>query len=431
MIKDILSPLQQETFELIDKTNQNILILGQAGTGKSTFIKHLKTYSAKNIICISPTAISAINIEGQTIHSFFRIPPNDFVPLDILKLKTKTKSILQKSDLLIIDEISMVSPDILDAIDFLCKKALKSNIAFGGIQVVLVGDMFQLPPVITKKAAEYFKEKYGFENSYFFDTPAYSNANFKLVNFDTVYRQNDTVLLSNLQKLRNNDISSIDFFNKCKIIDNDKLSNAVLITPFKSVAENINIKKLESINSPLITYNGEIEGNFDEKTLPAPLKLDLKIGALVIFVKNSNDWVNGSMGKIEKMESNLIKVKLLSGKIVFVKKEKWKKIEYETDENDKLQEKEVGTYHQFPLMLGYAMTIHKSQGKTLDSVIINISNGAFAHGQLYVALSRTKKSEDIHIEKQISKNDLIFDKRVLDFIENGAKPTNKKLNLFD
>lgn len=431
MIKDILSNLQADTFEKIENSNINILILGQAGTGKSTFIKHLKLYSKKNIISVSPTAISAINIEGQTIHSFFRIPPNDFVPLDILKLKTKTKSILQKSDLLIIDEISMVSPDILDAIDFLCKRALKSNLPFGGIQTILVGDMFQLPPVITKKAGEYFKEKYGFENSYFFDSSAYEKANFRLINFDTVYRQNDSILLLNLQKLRNNDISSIDFFNKCKIKDYDKLSNAVVITPFKSVAESINIKKLDSINSPVITYNGEIEGDFNEKTLPAPLKLDLKLGALVIFVKNSNDWVNGSMGRIENMERNLIKVKLLSGKTVLVKKEKWKKIEYETDEDGKLQEKEVGTYYQFPLMLGYAMTIHKSQGKTLDSVIIDISNGAFAHGQLYVALSRTKKSEDIHIEKDISKNDLIFDKRVLEFVESGGKITNKELSLFD
>jgi ATP-dependent exoDNAse (exonuclease V) alpha subunit len=420
-IKPILNQSQITAFNTIEHTNSNVLILGPAGTGKSTFINFLKAASKKRIICACPTAVSALNVGGQTIHSLFQIQPRDFILPEFLKLKAKPRNILNAADILIIDEISMVAPDLLDAIDILARQARRNNAPFGGIQVVGIGDVFQLPPVITRDAMGFYSNEYGQPNSYFFDSHVYGRANFVKFDFDLVYRQNDTELLNNLIKLRNNQSDALDFFNNCKISDEEKRSNAVVITPFRAVADRINQSRLAQIPETEITYNGIISGNFSEKETPAPLELKLKIGALVVFVKNSDKWHNGAMGIIKDLSTREINVQLLSGtrETVSVKPDKWSKIEYSRDENDKLIEKEIGSYKQFPLMLGYAMTIHKAQGKTLDAVVLDISRGAFAHGQVYVALSRTRNKNDMHIATPLRMRDVIFDNRVLEFIEKS------------
>lgn len=420
-IKPILNQSQITAFNTIEHTNANVLILGPAGTGKSTFINFLKAASKKRIICACPTAVSALNVGGQTIHSLFQIQPRDFILPEFLKLKAKPRNILNATDVLIIDEISMVAPDLLDAIDILARQARRNNAPFGGIQVVGIGDVFQLPPVITRDAMVFYSNEYGYSNSYFFDSHVYGRANFVKFDFDTVYRQNDIELLNNLIKLRNNQSDALDFFNNCKISDEEKRSNAVVITPFRAVADRINQSRLAQIPETEITYNGIISGNFSEKETPAPLELKLKVGALVVFVKNSDKWHNGAMGIIKDLSTREINVQLLSGtrETVSVKPDKWSKIEYSRDENDKLIEKEIGSYKQFPLMLGYAMTIHKAQGKTLDAVVLDISRGAFAHGQVYVALSRTRNKNDMHIATPLRMRDVIFDNRVLEFIEKS------------
>lgn len=420
-IKPILNQSQITAFNTIEHTNANVLILGPAGTGKSTFINFLKAASKKRIICACPTAVSALNVGGQTIHSLFQIQPRDFILPEFLKLKAKPRNILNATDVLIIDEISMVAPDLLDAIDILARQARRNNAPFGGIQVVGIGDVFQLPPVITRDAMVFYSNEYGYSNSYFFDSHVYGRANFVKFDFDTVYRQNDIELLNNLIKLRNNQSDALDFFNNCKISDEEKRSNAVVITPFRAVADRINQSRLAQIPETEITYNGIISGNFSEKETPAPMELKLKIGALVVFVKNSDKWHNGAMGIIKDLSAREINVQLLSGtrETVSVKPDKWSKIEYSRDENDKLIEKEIGSYKQFPLMLGYAMTIHKAQGKTLDAVVLDISRGAFAHGQVYVALSRTRNKNDMHIATPLRMRDVIFDNRVLEFIEKS------------
>ena len=406
-------------FNTIEHSHSNILILGQAGTGKSTFVQYLKSASAKRVVCACPTAVSALNIGGQTIHSLFQIQPRDFIMPELLKLRSKPRNILNATDILVIDEISMVAPDLLDAMDILARAARRNNEPFGGIQVVAIGDMFQLPPVITKDSEQYYKDAYEYENAYFFDSNVYKRANFIKYDFDMVYRQHDDDLLKNLVRLRHNDIGVLDFFNNCRIQNTDDFKNAVIITPFRAVAERINTDKLAQINAPEITYNGEISGKFNENDVPVPIELKLKQGALVMFVKNADKWHNGSMGIIEQLNANEIIVQLLDDKkhdVVVVKPEKWGKLEYSRDENDKIVEKEIGSYKQFPIVLGYAMTIHKSQGKTLNKVILDISRGAFAHGQTYVALSRTRSANDMHIVKPLTSRDIIFDKRILDFV---------------
>ena len=416
----ILNENQMAAFNTIERTNSNILILGQAGTGKSTFVQYLKSASAKRIVCACPTAVSALNIGGQTIHSLFQIQPRDFIMPELLKLKAKPRNILNATDVLVIDEISMVAPDLLDAIDILARAARHNNEPFGGIQVVAIGDMFQLPPVITRDAEQYYEQAYEHKNAYFFDSNVYKRADFIRYDFNQVYRQSDDDLLKNLMRLRDNDANAIQFFNQCHIDDEACRKNAVIITPFRAVAERINAEKLHQINAPEISYFGVLDGKFNETDVPAPMELKLKQGALVMFVKNGDKWHNGSVGIIEQLNAREIIVQLLDddkNDVVVVKPEKWQKIEYSRDENDRIVENEIGSYKQFPLMLGYAMTIHKSQGKTLSKVIIDISRGAFAHGQTYVALSRTRTANDMHIVKPLTTRDVIFDKRILDFIK--------------
>ena len=418
-IVPILNEVQVSAFNAIERTNSNILILGQAGTGKSTFVNYLKSASAKRIVCACPTAVSALNIGGQTIHSLFQIQPRDFIMPELLKLKAKPRNILNATDVLIIDEISMVAPDLLDAIDILARMARRNNAPFGGIQVVAIGDLFQLPPVITRDAMGYYESSYEHPNAYFFDSNVYKRANFIKYSFDMVYRQSDGALLENLTRLRNREIGALDFFNQCRIDDSERRANAVLITPFRETAERINASRLAQINAPEITYTGTLSGTFQERDVPAPLNLTLKVGALVVFVKNGDKWHNGSMGIVRAMSSRDITVQLLSDtrEVVTVKPEKWEKIEYSRDENDRIIENEVGGYKQFPLNLGYAMTIHKAQGKTLDAVVVDMSRGAFTHGQTYVALSRTRGAADIHIASPLRPRDVIFDNRVLEFVD--------------
>ncbi len=417
-IAPILNDVQMSAFNTIEKTHSNLLIMGQAGTGKSTFVNYLKSASRKRIICACPTAVSALNIGGQTIHSLFQIQPRDFIMPEFLKLRAKPRNILTAADVLIIDEISMVAPDLLDAMDILARQARRDNAPFGGLQVVAIGDLFQLPPVITRDAAEYYRQNYEHDNAYFFDSNVYHRANFVPYNFDMVYRQSDMELLENLTRLRHNDVSALEFFNACRIDDAARRENAVLITPFRAVAERINTDRLNQINAPDVIYNGELSGNFAERDTPAPMQLRLRIGALVVFVRNGDKWHNGSMGIVRDMSAREITVQLLnkSRDIVSVRPEKWQKIEYTRDENERLVEKETGAFRQFPLTLGYAMTIHRAQGKTLDAVVIDMARGAFTHGQTYVALSRTRGASDMHVASPLRARDVIFDGRVLDFV---------------
>ncbi len=419
VLPQILSDAQMSAFNCIEHTNSNLLILGPAGTGKSTFVNYLKSASKKRIICACPTAVSALNVGGQTIHSLFQIQPRDFIMPELLKLKAKPRNILNATDVLIIDEISMVAPDLLDAIDILARSARHNNAPFGGIQVVAIGDLFQLPPVITRDAMEYYRAAYEHDNAYFFDSNVYRRADFLRYSFDLIYRQSDVALLENLRRLRDNDLTALEFFNNCKIDDGVRRENAVIITPFRAVAERINASRLAQINAPEITYTGELNGNFSERDVPAPMNLTLKVGALVVFVKNGDKWHNGSMGIVRNMSAREITVELLNHThdVVSVRPETWQKIEYSRDENDRIQENEVGSFKQFPLNLGYAMTIHKAQGKTLDAVIVDISRGAFAHGQTYVALSRTRSASDMHIATPLRARDVIFDNRVLEFVD--------------
>ena len=439
LAKQTLSEEQQKAFDLIQNTKRNVFIQGSAGSGKSTFIMYMKEHLTKSMIVCSPTAIAAINVGGQTLHSFFKLPVSDFIDEEMLYKTDRRKiaEILLKTEVLVIDEISMVRPDILDAIDMICKRLRKNKAkAFGGLQVLLIGDLYQLPSIVKNQAQQLFLNEYGTSDPFFFDSYVYHEANFEKIEFTHIYRQTDDNLLENLTKLRKNEDlpNVIKYFNNCKINDKDMLDTAITITPYRNVADEINRSKLKALSGELKRYKANYNGSFvKSKNFPVQEYLELKPGALVIFCKNHQpEWINGSSGIVISMCDDFITVKLLSnGKTVFVEREEWENKEYEIIEEKvwdeelkantvikKTKEKITGTFRQFPLQLGWACTIHRAQGKTLDKVKIDIGRGAFAHGQLYVALSRTKSYKDMHIIRPLHIRDSIINDRILKFISN-------------
>lgn len=430
MLSDEQKLAINEVFE-----GSNLFIQGQAGTGKSTFIKYLQDHSTKNIVLCSPTAVAAINIGGTTLHSFFKLPIADFIDnASINRIDRRSIiKVVEKIDILIIDEISMVRPDILDAISTICKRIRCDKAPFGGIQTILIGDLYQLPPIIKKDTIDQFFKEYGTTEPYFFDSKSYKSGKFKKFEFTQCFRQNDKELLDNLLKIRKRtDLSTaIDYFNNCKIKDKEILDNAVMITPYKNIAEMVNLEKLAKLKGKVKKYTAHLSGTFEhasnESSYPAQKELTLKEGALVMFNKNDKNkmWINGSLGIVKKLKTNSIIVTLLSGTELEVTREQWETKEYklkaELLENGiidyQLKEKVTGVFKQFPLQLGYACTIHKAQGKTLDKVSIDLDRGAFAHGQLYVALSRTRNKEDINIVNNISYRDVIFKERIVEYLK--------------
>lgn len=413
---------QHTLFQKIENTNDHYFIQGQAGTGKSTFIRYLQEHTHKKIRLLCPTAIAALHIGGVTIHSFFQLPLRDFLVSDQLDLKKKTINLLKKTDLIVIDEISMVRPDILDAMDFLLKKARGNFAPFGGVQMLFVGDLCQLPPVIKYQTSVAFRQKYGFENAYCFDAFAFKNTPIHYHEFKKVYRQTDDNLLNcltDIRKKRNLEVA-LQTINQMRIFDESVLKTAITITPYRAIADRLNQESLARLPGDFTAYTATASGYFTESSeTPAPRVLMLKKGAVVLLNKNNPPfWINGSTGVVIDLQEDVIKVRLFqNNKVVSVHQEVWQSFSYVYDaKTDTVEEKETGVFTQFPLQPGYALTIHKAQGKTLDKVILNVDRGAFAHGQMYVALSRTRKMSDIHISGTIKEADVILDNRIVAFL---------------
>lgn len=426
----VLDSEQQKIFELVSTKKKNVFIQGQAGTGKSTLIEYIRNNSEKNVVVASPTAIAATNVGGCTLHSLFRLPPKDFFELNkVLTERKKTNDIVLKyMDILIIDEISMVRPDMLDAINKILKRVRKNKEPFGGVQMVLVGDLYQLPPIIKSDLKLLFKDIYGSDSPYFFDSNSYKQGNFEKCELTIVHRQEDPELLENLKNIRDgkNLDSTLDFFNN--IVNKGAVSpkNAVIITPYKAKVDSINEMKLQALPGKEEKYTAKVTGTFKNmKETPAPVELKLKEGAFVMFNKNSKDkmWVNGSTGVITKTCPNMVIVKMTNTQNeVFVTKDVWELVHYDYDpDTKKITQEKVGTFEQLPLQLGWATTIHKSQSKTLDKVIIDTDRGVFAPGQLYVALSRTRKREDMVLRKELCEKDVILDRRITKFLKKESR----------
>lgn len=408
-------------------TNNSVtFISGEAGSGKSTFIHYIRNI-VKNSLLLAPTGLAAVNIGGRTIHSFFKFPPTFLIESDIVRLKADVCSYLRSTNLIIIDEISMVSSNLLDAVDSTLRLSMGVDAPFGGIPLLVVGDLCQLAPIVgnDRVVVEAYMELY--DSEYFFDSnvmhEVIAKDDFKLIMLKKVMRQKDDRFVKILSAIRNDRKSNIaiDILNKVCNFETISPDEYVQITPYNEVSNNTNNRKLMAIESDLKVYYGSVEGKFNKNNFPVDQTLKLKVGAQIMVCKNlSPTIVNGSIGVVRSMESNYIIVDLFDGqhniKIEFAK---WDEYglgkSYNAEGQGQYSNGIVGSYRQLPIKLAWSMTIHKAQGATIQNLYIDMNKGAFATGMLYVALSRATQLDTLILSKPLNYEDVLIDDRVLSF----------------
>jgi ATP-dependent DNA helicase PIF1 len=370
-----------------------------------------------SIVVLAPTGVAALNVGGMTVHSFFRFPPKIQEPKDI-KVPAD-RSLYERIDLLVVDEVSMLRCDLIDAMDAFLRKARSDNSAFGGVQLLLIGDLFQLPPVVPKAEAEVLAAR-GYATPYFFRALALQDVSLVPVELTTIYRQRDPGFVDLLNRVRVAERTPDTVAELNRLCENGaEPAGGVTLTATNAEADRINEEALLRIPSKEYLMKGELEGkfNFARDRLPSPLELRLKVGAQVMFTKNDEQrrWVNGTMGVIRAIDEDSIRVDV-DRKTHTVEHTSWETYEYEFDAKQNcILSKPLGKYTQFPLMLAWAVTIHKSQGKTLDKVLIDLGHGAFASGQVYVALSRCRSLKGIKLARPLKTSDIRCDPTIRRF----------------
>lgn len=421
-------PELNEIFELayrfVTETNENIFLTGKAGTGKTTFLKYLTKNCAKNIIIAAPTGVAAINAGGVTLHSLFQLPFHPFLPtagsrqqlLGRVRYNRQRQQLLRKMDLLIIDEISMVRCDVLDAIDTILRSIRRNHqLPFGGVQLLYIGDLFQLPPVT--QAAEWSIMNEYYDSAFFFDSHVIKEQSPLLIELDKIYRQKDDSFVRLLNKVRSNTMDADDFEDlNMRHVPGflpDRDDKYITLTTHNNQADQINQQQLYRLNTPAFTYQAVIEKDFPENMYPAEAGLELKEGAQVMFLKNDvrKRYFNGKIGEVKLLEKDRIIVES-EGLDIEVGRETWENSRYSLNRSDgKLEQDVVGSFTQYPLRLAWAITIHKSQGLTFDNVIIDAA-AAFSSGQVYVALSRCTSLEGIVLLNKIPATAILNNEQV-------------------
>lgn len=436
MIK--FSKQAKKAIDLILNTKENVFVTGKAGTGKSTLLDHIRSIAKRRIVILAPTGISAVNVDGETIHSFFTLKPG-FEKDEAMHMvldKEKQKK-FKRIKTLAIDEISMVRADLLDAVDIVLRRSRKINKPFGGVQMIFFGDLYQLPPVVTSGDREKFFSEY--KSPYFFDAEVFTES-FKMVHIELekMYRQSNLQFIKLLNAIRDNSINyeqikKLNTRYQPNFTPTDSEKYIYLMTTNKAANE-INEKKLRQLPGEEKVFTAEKTGNVAVNLYPNDETLVFREGAQVMFICNDSErrWVNGTIGKILEIsdcvdeDTNLtetrIKVEKTDGKVVEVKKHLWEISKY-VFEKGEFERKILGSFEQMPLKLAWAITIHKGQGKTFEKVIIDLSTGSFAHGQTYVALSRCSSFEGLILKRPLRKSDIIMDKRVHYFACNKEKDT--------
>jgi len=430
----------KQALDLMNHTQENLFVTGKAGTGKSTLLSFFIAQTLKPIAVLAPTGVAALNVTGETIHSFFKFLPNTTPEVAAKKGKAKRKSKLYKNlKTIIIDEVSMVRADLMDCVDLFLREARNIAKPFGGVQMIFIGDLYQLPPVITNHERPHFDKVY--KSPWFFDSEAFKSKNFnmKFIELEKIYRQKDADFIHLLNAIRTNSVEAHHIKSINRRIEAEASEDTINLTSTNDRANEINQTRLAGLKSNLHSFEGMIDGSFDSKHLPTDEALNLKVGAQVMFVNNdsSGRWVNGTIGHVTKLVDGAITVKISNGKEVEVTPHTWDLFKYFFDDKSRsLSQKTAGSFTQIPLRLAWAITIHKSQGKTFDKVKIDLGRGSFASGQTYVALSRCRTFEGISLEHPIKPSDIRLDWRVQKFltgfqyaISEMAMPLEEKIKM--
>jgi ATP-dependent DNA helicase PIF1 len=416
----------RRALDTIENSDRHVFITGRAGTGKSTLLEYFRSFTGKKVVVLAPTGVAALNVKGQTIHSFFKFKPH--VTLDQineLHVEDDETTIFKKIDAIIIDEVSMVRADLLDCVDkFLRLNGPNAGKPFGGIQMVFIGDLYQLPPVVTNDEKEIFNSFY--ETPYFFSANVFNELNVEFIELEKIYRQHNQAFINLLNAIRNNSVdeSGLALLNSRYIPGYEPSFKDfyIYLTTTNEMARTINNQQLEKQKGTVHTFTGSIEGEFGNEYLPTLVDLQVKLGAQIMMLNNDQfgRWVNGTIGKImeitvDESGETIIVAELSDGEKVEIYPFTWQIFRYFA-KGRRLQSEVMGTFTQYPLMLAWAVTIHKSQGKTYEKVVIDIGKGTFAHGQTYVALSRCTSLDGIILKKPIRKNNVWMDYRVIKFL---------------
>jgi ATP-dependent DNA helicase PIF1 len=400
--------------DLLVRGRAHIFLTGRAGTGKTTLVRRFMDMAGEDAAIVAPTGVAAMNAGGQTIHSFFRLPPRLISPGDVKRLRHA--KVIRALKTLVIDEISMVRADLMSAIDLSLRLNRGIDEPFGGVRVIAVGDLAQLPPVVQGEVAQYLDEEFG--GPFFFNSPAFAEAGFLRLELDTVFRQDDPDFIDILSGVRDADLTQSQAARLNQRVSQatgfDASATHVVLTPTNEQAFRINAQRLAALPGRETAFDGAVKGEFDPRLFPTESPLLLKPGARVMMIRNDpgGRFVNGTLGEVESVEGGAVRVRI-GEEVVRVDPVDWERVKYVYDEKEKAIGQEViGAFKQLPLRLAWAMTVHKSQGLTLDKLYIDMGRGMFAHGQAYVALSRARALDGLWLSRALRPSDLVRDPRV-------------------